>query len=591
MAKTLLLVEDERIIAMNECTILEKHGFAVLSVDTGELAVATVRKNPEIDLVLMDIDLGRGMDGTQAAREILSIHDIPIVFLSSHAEREYVDRVKEITRYGYVLKTAGEFVLVEAIDMALKLFEAHQELAEREAEARALASRMMRYERMVECASDLISVTDEDDNLVYVNDRHEQLLGYRTDELLGTNPALLLHPEDLKRAVEKHNDIRRDETNSVDVWRFRHKDGTYRTFECRGSVYRDGDGRKATVVVSHDVTDSVRSRAALRWSEARFEAFMDHLPGAAFLKNERNEVLYCNHVYAALAGTEQTEGAPGGEPQALPPELEVRYRRENRRVIEEREVLRSESRFPTPDGDTWWLTYKFPVVVGEETLLGAISFDICEQKRTERELEALLDQKQQLLRELNHRVKNNLAMVLSLIRLKDSELGVAADLSDLVSLIDSVRSVHERLEQTQTADRLALKPYVQDLLSAVFSFSTRQPVVIDNDIDDIELSTKLTVPLGLILSELATNAAKHGFSRTQAPRFSVSMVIDAATSRYVLTVSNNGAPFPEEVGMNNCQTLGVRLVSALVGQLGGHIELSRTPHPVFTITWPMEEDR
>lgn len=99
--KTLLRVEDEAIIAMAERKTLEKRGFTVIVSHTGEEAIETVRKNPTVDLVLMDIDLGGGITGDQAAEQILHL---PIVFLTSHTEEEYVKRVKQITRYRYVLK-------------------------------------------------------------------------------------------------------------------------------------------------------------------------------------------------------------------------------------------------------------------------------------------------------------------------------------------------------------------------------------------------------------------------------------------------------------------------------------------------------
>lgn len=130
--KTILLVEDEPLIALAEKAMIEKHGYTVVTAASGEKALKTVRTRTEISLVLMDIDLGKGMDGTEAAQEILKDHELPIVFLTSHAEKDMVDRVKGITRYGYVLKNSGEFVLAESIAMAYKLFEAHRTIKERE---------------------------------------------------------------------------------------------------------------------------------------------------------------------------------------------------------------------------------------------------------------------------------------------------------------------------------------------------------------------------------------------------------------------------------------------------------------------------
>ncbi|MCF7948606.1 MAG: PAS domain S-box protein, partial [Spirochaetia bacterium] len=132
MPKKILLVEDEALIAMQETATLEKHGFEVEAAYSGAKAVERALHSQDISLILMDIDLGSGIDGTEAAQLILEHKNLPIVFLTSHREKEVVEKVKGISRYGYVLKYSGEFVLVEAVTMALELFEAHQATKARE---------------------------------------------------------------------------------------------------------------------------------------------------------------------------------------------------------------------------------------------------------------------------------------------------------------------------------------------------------------------------------------------------------------------------------------------------------------------------
>jgi PAS domain S-box-containing protein len=122
--KTILLVEDEALIAMGEKLILEKYGYKVMVASSGEKAVEAAVSLQDIDLVLMDINLGSGMDGTQAAVEILKNRDLPLAFLSSHAEREVVEKTEGITSYGYILKNSGETVLIASVKMAFRLFEA-----------------------------------------------------------------------------------------------------------------------------------------------------------------------------------------------------------------------------------------------------------------------------------------------------------------------------------------------------------------------------------------------------------------------------------------------------------------------------------
>ncbi|MFW5975796.1 MAG: PAS domain S-box protein [Alkalispirochaetaceae bacterium] len=125
-SKTILLVEDEAIIALATKTTLESWGYSVVLSYAGETAVSKAVAAPEIDLVLMDIDLGAGIDGTEAAQRILAARNVPIVFVSSHTERSLLEKVRGITRYGYVVKNSGDFVLRASIEMAFELFDAHQ---------------------------------------------------------------------------------------------------------------------------------------------------------------------------------------------------------------------------------------------------------------------------------------------------------------------------------------------------------------------------------------------------------------------------------------------------------------------------------
>ncbi len=134
---TILLVEDEAINAIVGKKTLEKYGYNVVISNSGEKAVELVKKYPGIDLILMDIDLGSGIDGTEAAEEILKNNDLPLVFLSSHTEPEVVEKTEGITSYGYIVKNSGETVLIASIKMAFRLFAEKEivKLHQRELEA------------------------------------------------------------------------------------------------------------------------------------------------------------------------------------------------------------------------------------------------------------------------------------------------------------------------------------------------------------------------------------------------------------------------------------------------------------------------
>src|SRR6056297_4207493 len=166
MKEKILLVEDEALIAMNEARMLKKHGYEVVTAYKGEKAIEAVDSDSEISLILMDIDLGKGIDGTEAAEKILEKHDIPVVFLSSHTEPEVVEKTEKITSYGYVVKNSGATVLDASIKMAFKLYEAYRSYNKRQEE---LNQSEQRFERMLGLVPDMISIHDPEMNIVYSN--------------------------------------------------------------------------------------------------------------------------------------------------------------------------------------------------------------------------------------------------------------------------------------------------------------------------------------------------------------------------------------------------------------------------------------
>lgn len=231
-ARRILLVEDEAIIALSEKMTLERNGLEVEIAHNADEAIQRAGASDDIDLVLMDIDLGNGMDGTEAAGRILEKKNIPIVFLTSHSEREMVTKVKGITRYGYVLKNAGEFVLIEAIQTAFELFDAHERLKRSE----------RKYRTMVETAPMPFQSLDADGCLIDVNNAWLETLGYEREEILGTWFGDLLPPDQVEIFRERFRLFKaRGHIEKVDL-RLLRSDGSFVDTLFSGCIAYKEDG-------------------------------------------------------------------------------------------------------------------------------------------------------------------------------------------------------------------------------------------------------------------------------------------------------------------------------------------------------------
>lgn len=185
--KTILLVEDEAIISMTEKNQLKSYGYNVITVDSGEKSIETFKNTPGIDLILMDIDLGNGIDGTEAATLLLEIEDIPIVFLSSHTEPDIVGKTEKITSYGYVEKCSSITVLVASIKMAFKLFYANKIIAES----------VEKYRAIVDNTNDYIMRFDTESRHKFGNPAALTAAGVTIDQYIGKSYRDLGYPEQL----------------------------------------------------------------------------------------------------------------------------------------------------------------------------------------------------------------------------------------------------------------------------------------------------------------------------------------------------------------------------------------------------------
>jgi PAS domain S-box-containing protein len=203
---TILLVEDEAIIAIAEARTIKQFGYKVITVNSGEKAITLAMEEKTIDLILMDIDLGKGISGPEAAAQILKNRSIPIVFLTSHSEREMVEKVRGVTRYGYMIKDSGDFVLQSSIEMAFELFEAHQilknELSERKRTENALKKSEERYRSLYNNTPVMLHSIDAHGNLISVSDYWLSTLGYTQKEVLGRKSSDFLTEASRKYASE-----------------------------------------------------------------------------------------------------------------------------------------------------------------------------------------------------------------------------------------------------------------------------------------------------------------------------------------------------------------------------------------------------
>jgi two-component sensor histidine kinase/PAS domain-containing protein len=225
------------------------------------------------------------------------------------------------------------------------------------------------------------------------------------------------------------------------------------------------------------------------------------------------------------------------------------------------------------------------IVAGVVTL-----YDITEKKRAENQLKASLKEKEVLLKEIHHRVKNNLQIISSLLYLqsryiKDNQ--VLEIFKDSTNRVATMALIHEQLYQSKDLATIDLAEYIRNLVANLFaSYEVNsEGIELKIKIDNVCLGIDTAVPCGLIINELVLNSLKYAFSEEKSGEICIE-VQENDNKEFTLIVSDNGIGFPEELDFRNTKTLGCQLVMDLTEQLEGTIVLDKNLGTEFKITFP-----
>lgn len=208
--------------------------------------------------------------------------------------------------------------------------------------------------------------------------------------------------------------------------------------------------------------------------------------------------------------------------------------------------------------------------------LVCIGNDIKDMKIAENEIKESLEDKKVLLREIHHRVKNNLQIISSLLNLQSDYLENEKDKNifrDSQSRVKSMAIIHEKLYQSSNFSEIDFKGYIDSLTSYLFQSYPINPskIKFESDIDDITLSMDTAIPCGLIINELVSNSLKYAFPDDRDGKIKIKL--KSIDDHFVLEIEDNGIGFPENFDIKATESLGLKLVYSLTKQIDGQLEL------------------
>lgn len=426
-----------------------------------------------------------------------------------------------------------------------------------------------------------MALSRADGQMFRVNPALCAMLGYASDELGQRNLLALIHPDDRTR----HEALLRDTIAGtipgyVDECRYCRKSGEVIWVRGVSAPWRDGRGAIAGVLSQlTDITESRRVAEALRLSEETFARAeqITHI-GAWDWDIASDGVRWSDELYRIL----------GLAPRSLPvgpASLLERVHPADRpsvgegieaAVAEPAQVYSVQYRVLRPDGSARTVHERATVyrdAGGRPLRMVGTVHDISEQQSMEQRLRTALREKELLLKEIYHRVKNNLQVVSSLLVLQSNntqDAAARAMLEDSANRVKSMALVHEQLYQSGDLVRIAFATYVNQLIAHLKeTYGHDGGVSLRTDIEDVELGIETAVPLGLIINELISNAYKHAFSDAGA-RGEIRLRLRHLDDGFLeLSVTDAGKGLPADFNPRRSRSLGMRLVVSLTEQLEG----------------------
>ncbi len=462
-----------------------------------------------------------------------------------------------------------------------------------------------RLEALIENGLDYISLLDVNGKLLWESPSLTNMLGYGFNEFLGKNLFEIMHPDDLEWVSRDFAEVaQKPGSRRSGLFRLRHLDGSWRWTEAIVNNCLDDPAVGAIVVNYRDVTERKKAEEAVQLSEARYRQAITAAGAVPYYRDYEKGL----EAYTFMGdGIRQLTGYSAAE---ITPaifdglEQEAVMRGDLAHLTTESAGRLSESgnishwacdyRILTRDGQTRWVADSaVQVHNGHNQRIGVIGIlqDITERKQAEEKLRAALEEKETLLREVHHRVKNNLQAIMALIRMRREAIHddeTRQFLKELEGQARTMSLVYEQLYQAKNLSKVSMESYLQQLASHVLEAFGRRSALQLNVEAPVTLDMEKAMPCGLIVNELLNNILKHAFpvGYQNAPRVEIAMRQEGDICR--LSVGDNGVGLPRNQAWDSSKSLGMRLVRLwATHQLGGRLDISTETGTNFVIVFDL----
>jgi PAS domain S-box-containing protein len=457
---------------------------------------------------------------------------------------------------------------------------------------------------ILENISDVIAIISPEGVIRFKSANIQRLFGWTAEEVTGTGALELVHPDDRPVLMEKLQYVLARPGGTMDAeGRYRHKDGRYRWVRF-SAVNRTDDPVIGGVLVKY--TDITAQKTLEFQNDERkryLEGIVGCVPDAIITLDSNHNVVEWNGGAERLFGYTAREAVgrylddlvTGGDP-------EERKRAEafTGMVMRNETLPQTEALRYRKDGTPVHVILSGAPIMEKGERIGVVASykDITPQKKAEQRVRDLLEEKTIILREIGHRIRNDLALVGSLLAVQADESSspeVAAALMDARGRVLVINNIYHRLDAAADVDTVELDGLLSGVIDDLRRGSVPGHITLSYGscgTSATHVSTRLSIALGIIINELVTNAVKYAFpddAEISRPGVDISA---SADSRWLsMTVRDNGVGLPETVRTGTAG-FGLTVIRALVSQHDGRISLENHPEggSLFVIGIPLGQE-
>jgi PAS domain S-box-containing protein len=473
-----------------------------------------------------------------------------------------------------IVKFNNEPCLLTIVKDITRLKEAEEALTKSEA----------RYRYLYQNAPVMLHSIDENGQLVSVSDKWLDVMGYERAEVIGRKSIEFLTEESQRDAVEKHlpEFSRTGRVKNV-PYRFVKKNGdVIDTILSARSEYDGEDGITKALAAITDITELKKVEDRLKESEEMFRTVFELNPDAVTITTvDDGNIVNVNDAFVKYSGhtKEEVIGTSILDIHIWPtPEVRAEFLS---LVREKGSIYNSEFPLIRKDGTQFdaLMSAKTIFITGEPHLLTIVR-DVTELQLAHEEVRKSLVEKDVLLREIHHRVKNNMQVVASLLRLQARQVDdetVQEMFEKSQSRIRSMSLVHEQLYQSEDFAHIGFQDYLEKLVSNVAGtfVENKNQITVTVDTPNLDLSIDSSIPCGLIVTELVSNAYKYAFPKGRHGTISIKADKDD-DDMINLRIEDDGIGIPKDIDLEKTESLGLKLVYMLAEhQLSGKVEVDR----------------